>query len=610
MRRSGISAAVAAVAVLASLLTAPAAPAATGGAPYEPSEPVTYIVPTRHGDLYMEVIHPTKGGEVVKAPVILTMSPYSVLGRNGDADRWVPRGYARAWVDVVGTGNSGGCYDYGGKREKETGFDTVEWIAKQKWSTGKTGMIGGSYNGTTATATAVMRPPHLTTIVPEAAISRWYGYAYSGGIRYSLNNEFLGHEGPRAIIDEGLDTPLLFDFGFALPPPVDPQNENWAERVQSTITPCDEVEHTMRGYNLDEPTYDEFWLERDYVKDAPKVRIPVLVAHNWGDWNVKQEHAWHLFRALKNSKQRVLYMGSRWDRHTTPGGDYAEFVDKWMDHHLMGKKNGIDRAPEVISQTADSDGPGAWKKGMPKTRNVSLYVQQFTFVGPGEYEWRVFPMKPGLGGDAIGYPMTGANLETHANHHGGANHEWYWLEGAPLRQDTRVFGEIKIQIYSKADRRWITMTPSVVDYNHACHQYVGSLHVLKPECGTTPLVSVTRGFLDSRYRDSLAKPKDVEPNKYFPMTVPAKPIDYVFKKGHSISLQLQSEAIEWMIPKFYPGGCENPTEGDPQNCVRVHIDWASAKTRMIVPIVGAPKNPRKLFCIPGDQAAVCRHMNH
>lgn len=33
---------------------------------------------------------------------------------------------ARVWADVIGTGNSGGCYDYDGLREKETGYDLVE----------------------------------------------------------------------------------------------------------------------------------------------------------------------------------------------------------------------------------------------------------------------------------------------------------------------------------------------------------------------------------------------------------------------------------------------------------------------------------------------------
>lgn len=89
---------------------------AASGAADEFSESVqeTYIVPTRHGNLYVEVVRPAD----VVVPAIPTLSSYSVLGRNSDADRWWTRGYARVWADVVGTGNSGGCYDYGGSPRK------------------------------------------------------------------------------------------------------------------------------------------------------------------------------------------------------------------------------------------------------------------------------------------------------------------------------------------------------------------------------------------------------------------------------------------------------------------------------------------------------------
>src|SRR3954452_9349169 len=261
------------------------------GAKIDGSVTKSYYVPTRDATIYLEVVEPTAGGKVMPAPVILTYSPYSVLGRNGDAGHWNPLGYARAYADVVGTGNSGGCYDYGGNREKRTGHDIVEWIAKQRWTTGKVGMLGGSYDGTTQYATAVTHPKGLAAIVPEAAISRWYDYAYAGGIRYTDTDEDLGNEGPGAAGDEGVDTPLGFDYGFAIPPPTDVRDKDWQERVASTIRPCDELAHTGEGYNQT-PDYDGFWMDRDYVHQLGSVRIPVLVASNWGDWNVKQKNGW------------------------------------------------------------------------------------------------------------------------------------------------------------------------------------------------------------------------------------------------------------------------------------------------------------------------------
>ena len=102
---------------------------------------------------------------------------------------FVPKGYAYARADVRGTYNSGGCWDYGGIKERQDGYDLVEWLGTRGWSNGKVAMTGGSYDGTTANAAAVENPPHLATIVPVSAISRWWGYAYQQGTRSSYSGE-------------------------------------------------------------------------------------------------------------------------------------------------------------------------------------------------------------------------------------------------------------------------------------------------------------------------------------------------------------------------------------------------------------------------------------
>jgi X-Pro dipeptidyl-peptidase len=608
-------------ALAASLLATLAAAPAPAAAPQYGEATRTYLIEARDATLYAEVVHPTLDGKIVKAPTILTISPYSSLGRNGDYERWVPRGYARAWVDVIGTGNSGGCYDYGADRERRSGYDVVEWIAEQKWSNGKIGMIGGSYDGTTATATATMDPPHLTTIVPEAAISRWYSYAYSGGIRYAFNNEKLGNEGPTngVIVDEqGFDTPIGFDFGFAAPPPLDPTSSDYVERVRSDVEPCDELAHIQGGYDFETPTYDDFWLDRDYVKDAHKIDIPVLISHNWGDWNVKQEEAWNLFRALRNSPKKVLYMGTRWHNHGTPGGDYDKHVDMWMDHYLKGVDNGIEKLPSVISQTSDYEGPLGFKKGMPKTRPVELIAQE-AFLGGG-YQWALLPTDPiffpGTTPATAKFPSAGINTESHANHHARDNHDWFWFESPILKRDTRIFGEIKLRIWSTVYRKHITVTPVVVDVNPAAHTRVGQTHVSNctpegvaadtNEC-TETLVGVTRGFLDTRYRNGLDKEVDLEPGKSTGMTVVLKPQDYTFRAGHQIGLQVSTEILEWHLPKV-PAPCESvdPSEFDPNGeprteveeqaaCGFFQVDWEKAKTRLILPVVNGPRNPNDLF---------------
>jgi X-Pro dipeptidyl-peptidase len=542
----------------------------------------SYVVPTRHGLVYLEVVHPVDAnGEIVPAPAILTYSPYSgALGRNGDASRWVPRGYARATADLVGTGNSGGCWDYGGLREKESGYDLVEWIAARPWSTGRLAMMGGSYEGTTATAVAVTRPPHLTTIVPEAAISRWYDYAYSGGIRYSLNNERPS--------DEGLDTPLAFDFGLAIPPPLDVADPTWAERVESTITPCDEVEHTLRGYDNDTPDYDAFWLERDYVVDAANIDIPVLVAHNWGDWNVKQEEGINLYRALSASPAKRLYMGSRYRGHGRPSVGYAATVDRWLDHYLLGIPNGVPEAvPAVTSEMADYGGAlGNYAGPWPSTTDVTLFAQEER--ADPDYPWKLLPKSPRsptLQKSAVFSFTTGTNTETAANANPRLDSQWLWFETDPLARDVRIFGNVEIRLWSTIARTWITYTPTIVDVDPA-DRLVAPGQLLAT--ASTRIPSITRAWLDSRYRDGLASPVPVTPGQSFGMRIVAKPQDYTFRSGHLIGLVIQTEILEWNLPKFDPS-CTAP------GCASVRIDWELGKTRLVLPVVDAPADPAALF---------------
>ena len=314
------------------------------------AEPVfeKYKVPTVGGaEINVEVMRPADNPD---APVILTYSPYNTLSEtttpnlaNDDlGQRYVPKGYARAVADVLGTRNSSGCWDYGGADEQQSGVDLVNFLAAQPWTNGRVAMIGGSYDGTTATMVAARgaEVPGLAAIVPIAGISRWYGYAYGDGVRYFLNSE--------RPTDEGVDTPLAFDFGLARTPPTDPSDPLFAEKLASRANPCESADHTVKGYDRT-PDYDDFWLERDYRKDASNITAAALVAHGWQDYNVKQEEGVDLYRALTNTAFKRLYM---WQAgHSTPGADnWQPLLDRFFDHTLLGVDNGVDTEAPVITE--------------------------------------------------------------------------------------------------------------------------------------------------------------------------------------------------------------------------------------------------------------------
>src|SRR3712207_2695301 len=218
----------------------------------------SYDIPSVDGSrIHIEVARPDDKGKV---PVLLTYSPYNSLddgitrpniANDSLYTAYKAKGYARAKADVIGSRNSTGCWDYGGAKETASGVDVVNFLARQSWSNGKVGMIGGSYEGTTANMVAAQgdKAPGLASIVPQAAISRWYGYAYQDGVRYFLNSEEPA--------DEGFDTPLAFDFGFGRTLPTQPSPAS-LDVIRARTNECNAREHTEKGYDRT-PDYDAFW---------------------------------------------------------------------------------------------------------------------------------------------------------------------------------------------------------------------------------------------------------------------------------------------------------------------------------------------------------------
>lgn len=244
--------------------------------------------------------------------------------------------------------------------------------------------------------------------------------------------------------------------------------------------------------------------------------------------------------------------------------------------------------PNVTSQTSDYDGPGAWHAGRwPATKDVTLIAQEDRT--DADYRWKLLPTGPRKGPKTPAtFVSTGANTEAGANANPRANNGWFWFETPTLARDVRIFGEIKVRLWSTVQRRWITYTPTIVDVDPSKRVVGPNQLVATDERG---LISTTRAWLDSRYRESLSKPRDVVPGSSFGMTIVEKPQDYTFRAGHLIGLNVQTEILEWSLPKAYPD-CASVA------CSTVRIDWEAGRTTVTLPVVNAPANPAVLFA-PG-----------
>ena len=174
--------------------------------PVHETERLSFEVPMQDGiALYVEVVKPKGAGAW---PVVLEASPYhgTVADRDGtrifpdpkDADGkllgltgyFAPRGYAVVMVDLRGTGRSQGCLDHLGPSDAKDLKTIVEWAASQPWSTGRVGMTGHSYVGSTPAVAAAMRPKGLVTIAPSAGLASMYDHQFHYGVPWYL--QYIG----------------------------------------------------------------------------------------------------------------------------------------------------------------------------------------------------------------------------------------------------------------------------------------------------------------------------------------------------------------------------------------------------------------------------------
>jgi X-Pro dipeptidyl-peptidase len=537
----------AAVSVLGALAFAVAPAGAQAADPVH--EVVT--VPGKYGRTWVEVTRPAGGAKV---PIILTLSPYNTLGEQPGgwvsddalAATYVPKGYARAVADVLGTRNSTGCWDYGGPREQQAGVDTVNALAREPWSNGKVAMIGGSYDGTTANMVAVRGDdvPGLAAIVPQSAINHWYGYAYQDGVRYFANTDVP--------TDEGVDTPLGFDFGLARTPPTKPDADSVADLPAGRYNPCDSADHTAHGYDTT-PDYDAFWQARDYLKDAANVRVPVLVTHGWQDYNVKQSEGVDFYEALGPRvpfKQLFMFQGTH---EGAPSDPYDKVLERFFDHTLKGVDNGVERDPAVLTQGRAGLAPdphfraeSAWPP--PGTRGVAFAL------GRGADGHGVLATSAGAA--QASFTDTGTTTEEGAMRDPASERSWLYYATAPLDAPVRLAGSavLEARVVDSADHG--QLDPTLVD--------------VAPDGSVTP---IARGFANLQYRAGLARAVPVPAGAPVDVNARLAPQDQTVAAGHRIGLIVASSNTAWAIPS------------PPSYTVGVVHGGAS---RLVLPVVGPP----------------------
>lgn len=349
------------------VVEAPALPGVSAAAPEVDLATVTekhVMVPMRDGKkLSMYLYFPPGKG------------PWPVLYEQRYADlrgtatrkalaRLAAAGYVVAAQNFRGTHLSEGAwvgYRALGWGEKKDGFDTVEWLARQPWSTGKVGTFGGSQAGFAQNFLAVTRPPHLVC---------------------------------QYMIDTGLS---LFHEGYRIGGTTRPERFKQMDKV------CRDPEDNRRLLRqwFAHPSYDKYWADEDCTRHFDRMNVPCFTVGSWYDFMCvgsvdsyigRQHHGGPDSRGKQQLLLGPWLHGGTKDTSKVGELTYPESARfameahmlRWFDHYLKGIDNGVQREATVryyvMGAIGEPDAPGnKWRTAADwpvPAQAVSYYLHE------------------------------------------------------------------------------------------------------------------------------------------------------------------------------------------------------------------------------------------
>jgi putative CocE/NonD family hydrolase len=235
---------------------------------------------------YADVYRPASRG---RSPVILQRTPYgrsvaTLALAQLDLLRAVDRGYAVVVQDCRGRHASQGEFRPF-HQERSDGYDSVEWCARQPWSTGDVGMIGASYSGAVQWLAAVEAPPSLRCIVPVLTSSDHYeGWTYqSGALQWGFVVSWLySMLASEALVNRRFQTSGADDTRRRLIGLLDDLAGSWNTLPLRDLPLVGE----LAPYFLDwiaHPTRDAYWRAVSVQDRYDRVQVPALNVGGWYD---------------------------------------------------------------------------------------------------------------------------------------------------------------------------------------------------------------------------------------------------------------------------------------------------------------------------------------
>lgn len=435
-------------------------------------------------------------------------------------------GYVVCLENFRGSQESEGVWD--GYRalgwgEKQDGYDTVEWLAKQPWSTGKVGTFGSSQAGFAQNFLAVTRPPHLVC---------------------------------QYMIDTGLS---LFHEGYRIGGSVR------AERFKGMAAVCRVPEHNDQVLKIwdEHPDYDEYWAQEDCAPFIHKMNVPCFTVGSWYDFmNVGSIDSFvgRQHRGGSNSvgRQQLIigpWRHGRFNKGTKVGDleypenaafDMQPHMIRWFDHYLKGVDNGIEKETPVkyyvMGAVGETDAPGnVWRtaKDWPvAAQETAMYLHGDGALSTAE------PEDETASTTIVADPENPAEIPGRG-FPGAADASDFEKQENVLTYTTEVLEEpVEWTGLVKADLL-VSSTAKDTDFIvRVCDVYPDGRSIL--------IVDYIRR---ARYRNGFDKPELLTPGEIVPVKFDVGWMSQIFNRGHRIRVTVASTGA----PFFEP----NPNTGAP-----------------------------------------------
>lgn len=483
---------------------------------------------------------------------LLIRTPYgrSTPDQAMTAKAYTARGYAVLVQDARGTGASDGAMEPMRNESwgpNQDGAETVAWLRRQPWSSGRVVTAGPSYLGGVQLLLAAMDPPGLeTAFVQMPAVNQFEGnWVYTdGGLLDLLTAAPWADMMAKAIASRA--SPLApHELGAAID---FPDFIGFAKSTQG---------QALRDIPAlkDVPFWHE-WLDHwddaayfdvnDVFSRLSNVSKPLLLYGGWFDLFLKNTtRAYDSIR--RNAATPAARTGScliigPW-AHGIPLNDSRTFADSgvdylalgaaWMDHRLNEGPSPF-RSPVTIYVMGENRwrSEAAWP--LPDTHRTRLYLQSDGHAngaaGDGVLRaemprhaqasdrYRSDPAHPAP--SRGGHSLVGGCVEQHPIE---SRNDVLVYSTPPLEEDVEVTGEVAATLFaatSGTDTDWhvklIDVFPDGRAYN------------------------VAQGSLRARYRFGRAVPRPVVPGEIAEYRISLWSTSNVFKKGHRIRLTVSS----------------------------------------------------------------------